>query len=222
MSEIEPHQASRSEATSLTAQMQYGHKIIGRGLSAAIIGAALVGLLAVLYVIVLAVAKPGSEQGLQSLAKGPMTRLQIISDPIRYPATPFVDAEGRTVHLSAFKGKVLIVNFWATWCAPCVKEMPTLAALQAAYAGRPVKVVAISLDQSAQSDTAKAFIAKHPPLSFYQDAKYGFMSDLSPRLQGFPTTVIFDKTGAERAVMAGEADWASPEAKAVVDRLMGE
>jgi thiol-disulfide isomerase/thioredoxin len=124
--------------------------------------------------------------------------------------------------LAAFRGKVVVLNLWATWCPPCRKEMPTLARLQAAYAGKPLAVVAVSLDTATETQAAKTFISQYPPLAFYQDAKFNFVTDLKPTPAGFPTTIIFDRSGQERAIMSGEADWASPEARAVVDRLAGE
>jgi thiol-disulfide isomerase/thioredoxin len=188
----------------------------------ALICATLVGVAAVLYVMVAAVAKPGATDGLQAVASGAMAKLKIPETPGLAPDTTFVDAAGRPLTLSAFKGKVVVLNLWATWCAPCRKEMPTLARLQAAYAGKPVAVVAVSLDPDAQTDAAKAFIAQYRPLAFYQDAKFNFLTDLKPTPAGFPTTIIVDRNGQQRAIMSGEADWASPEAKAVVDRVSGE
>jgi thiol-disulfide isomerase/thioredoxin len=188
----------------------------------ALVCSALVGVAAVLYVMVAAVAKPGSTDTLQALASGEMAKLKIVETPSPLPSTAFVDAAGQPLNLAAFRGKVVVLNLWATWCAPCRKEMPTLARLQAAYAGRPLAVVAVSLDTAAETDAAKAFIAQHRPLAFYQDAKFNFITDLKPTPAGFPTTIIFDRSGQERAIMSGEADWASPEARAVVDRLSGE
>ena len=194
---------------------------MGRGLTAAIVCALIVGAVGVLYVIGAALIKPGSGgDGLQALAQGSMSKLQTLPDPAPPPTTLFVDAKGAPLRLTAFRGRAVVLNLWATWCAPCKKEMPTLAALQSAYAGKPLAVVAVSMDQSAQSDEAKAFIAQHAPLAFYQDAKYAFLSDLKPHLQGFPTTVLFDRQGQERAVMMGDTDWSTPEAHKVMDRLM--
>jgi thiol-disulfide isomerase/thioredoxin len=195
---------------------------LGRGLTLALVCAAFVGVAAVLYVIVAAVAKPGSTDPLQALATGAMSKLKIVETPSPLPSTPFVDAAGRPLSLAAFRGKVVVLNLWATWCPPCRKEMPTLARLQGAYAGKPVAVVAVSLDTAAETDAAKAFLAQYPPLAFYQDAKFNFVTDLKPTPAGFPTTIIFDRSGQERAIMSGEADWASPEARAVMDRLSGE
>jgi thiol-disulfide isomerase/thioredoxin len=172
--------------------------------------------------MVAAIAKPGSSDGLQALATGPMSKLKIVDPASPPPPTPFVDAAGRPLSLAAFRGKVVVLNLWATWCPPCRKEMPTLAQLQAAYVGKPFAVVAVSLDTAADSDRAKTFLAQYPPLAFYQDAKFNFVTDLKPTPAGFPTTIIFDRSGQERAIMSGEADWDSPEARAVVDRLLAQ
>ncbi|MEI9965493.1 MAG: TlpA disulfide reductase family protein [Caulobacteraceae bacterium] len=114
----------------------------------------------------------------------------------------------------------MLVNLWATWCAPCVKEMPTLAQLQSAYAGKPVKVMAVSLDKGdADIAKARAFIADKPPLAFYH-GDYALAFALNPPAEGLPTTIIYDRTGQERARLSGGADWSTPEARAVIDRLL--
>jgi thiol-disulfide isomerase/thioredoxin len=163
--------------------------------------------------------KPGG--GLRSLAKGEMAKLVVDDKPQSQPITA-QDAQGRTVRLSDLKDQVVVVNLWATWCAPCVKEMPTLARLQSEYAGKPVKVVAISLDKG-DEDVAKAraFIADKPPLKFYH-GDYSLAFALTPAVEGLPTTLIFDRQGRERARLTGGADWSTPAAKAVIDRLLAQ
>jgi thiol-disulfide isomerase/thioredoxin len=151
-----------------------------------------------------------------------MAKLQVLAEPKAPPPKGFVDAQGKTVHLADFKGEVLVVNLWATWCAPCVKEMPTLAALQKAYEGKPVKVVAISIDSKGEAEKARAFIATHAPLGFYQDSSMEVPFAFAPPVQGFPTTILYDKSGMERARLSSEADWSSPDAKALVDQLLTE
>ena len=194
---------------------------MGRALTAALALVILVGVAGVLYVIVSAAIKPGDKAGLTGLNHGSMAKLQVLADPIPAAPVAFVGENAKPVRLTDFKGRAVVLNLWATWCAPCVKEMPTLAALQTAEAGHGVQVLAVSMDTSGQTDKAKAFIAAHAPLGFYQDAKYAFMAGLKPPLIGFPTTVLIDRTGMERAVYAGDTDWSSPEAKAVVERLAG-
>jgi hypothetical protein len=100
--------------------------------------------------------------------------------------------------------------------------MPTLAALQKAYAGKPVKVVAVSVDDAAGTDKAKAFIAKHAPLAFYQSPDLKLPFGFTPPAAEFPSTIIYDRSGTQRLRMTGGADWASPEAKAVIDKLLAE
>ena len=79
----------------------------------------------------------------------------------------------------------------------------------------------ISVDSDTDTAKAKAFLAAYPPLDFHQDAKYAFLASFDPRPMGFPTTYLIDREGQVRGVYAGEANWASPEAKAVADRLAG-
>ena len=149
-----------------------------------------------------------------------MSKLQVAAAPKAVPDAPFFGPKGETLHLADLKGQVLVVNFWATWCGPCVQEMPTLAKLQADYAGQPVKVVAISLDRPEDKDLAQRFILKHGPLAFYQDPKYALPFSLDPRPVGVPVTLIIDKSGHERARLEGGAEWNSPEAKAVLQRVL--
>ena len=192
---------------------------LGAPLRAALALVVLVGVAAVLYVIVAAAIKPGAHDGLSGLNRGAMAKLQVLAQPVPEPAVAFTGADGRPVHLGDLKGHPVVLNLWATWCAPCVKEMPTLAALQAAETAHGVKVTPVSMDTAGETDKARAFIAAHAPLPFYQDAHYAFMTGMKPQLLGFPTTVLIDRSGQERAVYAGDADWNSPEARAVVERL---
>jgi thiol-disulfide isomerase/thioredoxin len=149
-----------------------------------------------------------------------MSKLQIPPGGASYPDAAFVDGAGKPVKLSDFKGQAVVLNLWATWCAPCVKEMPTLAALQSAFAGKGVKVVALSADSASATDKAKAFIAAHAPLDFYQDAKFAVPSAITPHIDGFPTTLLYDRSGRLKGLVQGDADWDSPEAKAVVEKLL--
>jgi len=114
----------------------------------------------------------------------------------------------------------VLLNVWASWCAPCKEEMPTLARLQAAYAAQPVKVVTLSVDDDKALPKAQAMIAANPPLSLYRDPAYRMAFSLTPALKGFPTTVIFDRRGREVARLEGAADWSSPQARQLVERLL--
>src|SRR5262245_25770838 len=111
----------------------------------AIGGVALFGAAAVLYIIVQASSKPQQAGGLKSLARGEMAKLEAPAEAAVAPLHVFQDGAGKPVRAADFKGKVLVMNLWATWCAPCVAEMPTLAKLAAEYAGKPVTVAAVSV-----------------------------------------------------------------------------
>jgi thiol-disulfide isomerase/thioredoxin len=190
-------------------------------MKAAIIAMAGVAAVAVLYVIVNASFKPGAgSDDLHALAKGPMAKLEVATAPKAGPDTPFSGPNGEPLTLKSFDGQVVVLNIWATWCAPCVEEMPTLGKLQAEYANKPVKVVTLSIDRPEDAPDARAFLAKHGGLVLYSDPKMRLAFSLDPKVSGLPATIIFDRNGKERARLSGGADWSSPEAKAVIDAVM--
>jgi len=188
----------------------------------AITVAILGGALAVLYVILSAVIKPNGPTNLPALKRGGLERLDVVTAPKPQPTMSFKDAAGKDVTLADFKGKVLIVNFWATWCAPCKVEMPTLSRLAATYAGQDVAVIAISIDKDDKDGEARFFIGKNRPLDYYRDPAGSMPFLLDPPALGMPTTVVYDRKGVERARVAGEADWASGEAIELVRVLLAE
>ena len=130
------------------------------------------------------------------------------------PDGAFEDPDGGQVSLSDFRGRPLLVNLWATWCAPCVIEMPTLDALAVREDGR-VQVLAISQDDGpAKVDTffaERRFAALEP----YRDSSLGLMAKLG--VKDLPTTILFDAEGREVWRMMGIADWESPESAALIE-----
>ena len=189
-------------------------------------GAALIGVAAVVYITAQSSTKPTVAVG---PVKAPATaehsvaaKLEHPSDGAAAPDYTFVDGAGKAMKIADFKGKVLVVNLWATWCAPCKIEMPQLATLQAAYDGKPVQVVAISIDKPEALAEAKAFIAGKAPLTFYNDPAAKLPWALKPPAAGMPTTVIYGKDGFERGRVSGEEVWAGPGAKAVIDKILAE
>jgi thiol-disulfide isomerase/thioredoxin len=174
------------------------------------------GAAAALYVIRGCSSNPGD---LKSLAQGQMKNLTVEAAPAPAPAAPFTDAAGKTHTLAEFKGKVVVLNLWATWCAPCVAEMPTLAKLETATQGQPVVILPVSVDDADDVANAEAFIAKRPPLPFYSDPKYGLAFAFKPPAEGLPTTVLIDPAGNVRARVSGGADWSGPDAQKVIAAL---
>ena len=138
------------------------------------------------------------------------------------PDYAFNDASGKPLKIADLKGKVVVMNLWATWCAPCVAEMPTLAKLAAEYADKPVVVIPVSVDTPAQTDKARLFIGQHAPLAFYSDPEMKLPFALKPAAQGMPTTVIYGADGLERGRVSGGADWSGADARAVIDRLLAK
>jgi len=187
----------------------------GRRLARAVRAGA--GLAAALYVIPGCHSKPAGD--LKSLATGEMKSLTVEAAPAPAPDTPFVDAAGKTHTLAEFKGKAVVLNLWATWCAPCVQEMPTLAKLAQATAGQPVVILPVSVDTDDDKANAQKFIARAAPLPFYSDTKFALAYAFKPPASGMPTTFLIDASGNLRARISGGADWSGPDAAKVVEAL---
>ncbi len=132
------------------------------------------------------------------------------------PAIPFQTPEGAETTLAAFKGKPVLVNLWATWCAPCVAEMPTLDAL-AAKTGETLTVLTIS--QDLEPEKVPAFMAEkgYKRLGAYTDAKLGFSTGYQANL---PTTILYDAQGRELWRIAGGMDWTSKAAWTLVGEAL--
>jgi len=198
----------------------------GGVLTWALWGAAAIGVAAVVYIIAQSASKPPAQAPVAvptaSVTHDVAKKLEHPADGKAPPAYAFVDASGKKVTAADFKGKIVVMNLWATWCAPCKLEMPTLATLAKAYAGKPVEVVAVSIDKPEAVDQAKAFIAQQAPLGFYNDPEAKLPWALQPAANGMPTTLILGKDGLERGRISGEADWAGPGAKAVINKLLAE
>ena len=130
------------------------------------------------------------------------------------PDLEFLDPDGEKVTLASFAGKPLLLNLWATWCAPCVAEMPTLDAL----AGRDpqLQVLAVSQDFAGQEAKVAAFFEKRKltRLEPYQDPELGLMTGLKADV--LPTTILYDSRGKEVWRMTGAADWTGPEASRLI------
>ena len=114
-------------------------------------GVAVAGVAAVVYIIVQASINPQRETELKSFAKGEMAKFVVPLEAAPAPATSFLDAEGGTKRIADFKGQVTVVNLWATWCGPCVGELPGLHKAHEAYRGRGLEVLSLSLDRSPEA-----------------------------------------------------------------------
>ena len=157
---------------------------------------------------------------LKNYAKGSIANLITYASPRTIENIPFVDRDHKPLHLSDFKGQVVVLNVWATWCAPCRFEMPTLAHLQTDYTDKGVKVLPISVDEIGKFEDVKSFIDVQEPLQVYVDTTFAAPSKLG--VSGMPATLILDKQGRAVARLDGQATWDTPEVKALIDKLRRE
>jgi thiol-disulfide isomerase/thioredoxin len=179
------------------------------------------GAIAVLYVLFAAASKPETQAGLSRFAQGDMQRLYVMEAPPQLPTRALRDASGAETTLAGYRGEVLVVNLWATWCAPCMEEMPSLAALQRNFEGR-IRVVPVSVDSEGDRDKAIADLARLSggSLPFLQDMTRGVLFDL--QAAGMPVTIIYDRQGNEVARLAGGADWSSEDASRLIEAVVAE
>jgi len=159
---------------------------------------------------------------LLSLAPLPAQAFNFVpSEPKPVPELDFLDREGNEVSLEDFRGKVVILNLWATWCAPCRKEMPGLDRLQAALGEDGLAVVPLSLDRG-EVGQIEAFYDEVglTTLPIYRDPKAAAGRALGA--YGLPTTIMIDREGREIGRLLGPAEWDGPEAMTLIRAALAE
>jgi len=136
------------------------------------------------------------------------------------PATSFVDLTGSEVSLAQFTGKIVLVNLWATWCEPCLREMPSLERLQSRL-GDKIVVVAISEDRGG-SKTVEPFIGKLglKSVKIYLDPKSAM--ERAFKVQGLPTSFLIDREGRVLGRVEGAAEWDKPKLLGVLKSFLGD
>jgi thiol-disulfide isomerase/thioredoxin len=157
---------------------------------------------------------------LPSLARAAEAPIRL-SETKPLPKLVFQTMDGQETTLDAFSGKVVVLNLWATWCAPCREEMPALDRLQKHFHDQPVVVLALSVDR-AGPDRVQAFLdeigIRH--LHVYRDPKAAATRTL--RVPGLPATILVDKEGREAGRVLGIARWDGEEAIEVIDQLLAQ
>jgi thiol-disulfide isomerase/thioredoxin len=130
------------------------------------------------------------------------------------PITLFKNPDGGDASLASFKGTPLLVNLWATWCAPCVKELPTIAALEAERKGK-LRVIAVSQDMAPQS-SVDAFLRSKKVGRFaaFHDPEMALSSAVG--VEVLPASLLFDAAGKEVWRYTGDQDWSGTDAKALL------
>ncbi|WEX79000.1 redoxin family protein [Sinorhizobium numidicum] len=139
--------------------------------------------------------------------------------PKPVPEVQFTDGEGRPRTLADFRGKIVLLNVWATWCLPCRKEMPTLDRLDAALGGHDFEVVALSIDRQG-AEAVKTFYAEVgvQRLAVYVDTSGQALSALAAL--GLPTTILIDAEGRELGRLMGPAEWDAPDMVAFLKSII--
>jgi thiol-disulfide isomerase/thioredoxin len=156
---------------------------------------------------------------LSSYAVGHVAHFRSLAVPVTVPDLTFQDTEGKPVHLSEFKGKLVLLNLWASWCVPCREEMPSLDKLEAALGSNQFQVLALSVDKDGLED-ARAFLksvgADH--LKLYNDPTS--KANFAVKGYGLPTTLLLSAKGMEIGRIVGPAEWNSDDAKALINAAL--
>jgi len=169
-----------------------------------------------------AAAAPAATGGVsKALATGTLAAFLVHPEPKPLPDIAFADGEGKPLKLSDWKGRVVLINLWATWCAPCRKEMPDLAKLQQELGSDQFEVVAISVDRKG-AEASSAFLTETgaDAIKLYVEPTTKIVSELQSA--GLPATILVDRQGRELGRLLGPAHWAAPEAFALVKAALAQ
>ncbi|SFI91350.1 Thiol-disulfide isomerase or thioredoxin [Jannaschia pohangensis] len=172
-----------------------------------------------LYGLLLALATPAFAVD-ESLLVGDMARLEV-SAPYPPAITAYLRDDGSVGDLSDYAGKVVVLNFWATWCAPCRAEMPSLQALQDELQPEGLEVVTMAFGRHNPTAMRRFWDETGvTTLPLHLDPRSEMARALG--VQGLPHTFVLGRDGRVLAQFRGEADWAAPEAMAVFRSLLAE
>ncbi|MCZ4352701.1 TlpA disulfide reductase family protein [Roseovarius aestuarii] len=157
--------------------------------------------------------------GYQQMLEGDMQKLRFHSASKPVATAAFLTDSGANMTLAEYQGKFLLLNFWATWCAPCRKEMPMLSALQDEFGGDNFQVVTLATGRN-PPPAIKAFFGDIgvTNLPLHRDPKQAVAREMG--VLGLPISVIVSPDGQEIARMQGDADWSSDSARAMIKALI--
>lgn len=178
-----------------------------------------------LYVIATASVSPGARGEPSALDRDPALLTGEMADfiytfPPRGASTVGFKHEGKQVSLADFRGKAVLVNLWATTCAPCLVELPSLDQLEGELGGKRFEVVAVAADPRGP-ETAQTFLDRLDikNLKLYADPNMAFAFSVGGA-DFLPTSILYSADGEEIGRIVGEADWASPEARRLIKSAM--
>ncbi|NJO56400.1 MAG: TlpA family protein disulfide reductase [Rhodospirillales bacterium] len=153
------------------------------------------------------------------LAVGEVAAFVFKATPEPLPAFTFADGAGQPRSLADFHGKVVLLNLWATWCAPCRKEMPGLDRLQGARGGPTFEVVALSVDRQGAA-VAQKFLNDIGVKNLRLHIDSGSRSLSTWAITGLPTTILIGRDGREIGRLAGPAEWDTPDAIRLIEAAL--
>jgi thiol-disulfide isomerase/thioredoxin len=159
--------------------------------------------------------KPRAEE-LDDVAKA----LKSLQPPLPAPDIPFMTADGSEHRLHDFLGHGMVVNLWATWCAPCVEELPSLAALSKRLAPQDIAVLPLSSDRGG-AKTVQAFFQDHGISGLPILLDPHSIAAHAWNVRGIPTSFVIDKKGRQVATLEGSAAWSTQAAALLVRKLVG-
>lgn len=155
---------------------------------------------------------------LEALREGTIKKLIFHGEPQAVSGEVFTTEGGVERTMAHYEGKYVLLNFWATWCAPCRKEMPGLDELQAEFGGDTFEVVTIATGRNPMPAIKRFFDEEEiQNLPILLDPKQSMARDMG--VLGLPITVLIDPEGHEIARLRGDADWASDSAKAIIAKV---
>ncbi len=164
-------------------------------------------------------AKQGLADAAGAAARGEVAAMLAASPPRSLKTLSFNAPDGTPMTLADLSGRTVLLNLWATWCAPCREEMPALNRLQTEEGGADFEVVAINVD-TGTDEKPKRFLdeTRVDALGFYRDATMGVFNEMKRRglALGLPVTALIDGDGCMLAHMNGPAEWASDDARALI------
>ncbi len=176
---------------------------------------------AVLYTALCLGANAGvaDSAGLEDLRQGEMRKLIVHAEPVPVPDIDFLDESGHELTLGGFRGQYVLLNFWATWCAPCREEMPSLDALQQQLGSERFRVVTVATGRDKPVAIRRFFESIGvTTLPQYRDTGQSLARQMG--VFGLPVSMILDTDGMEIARIRGGADWSDPSARAVITALV--
>ena len=161
---------------------------------------------------------------LRPLVKGEVAGILVPERSAPVPDLAFNGPDGKPTSLSAMRGRTVLVNLGATWCPPCLLEMPALAKLQKTLGGPDFEVVTVNID-TRNLDKPKEWLAKKDiaGLAYYADPEAKVFQDLraAKKAEGMPVSLLVDPQGCELATLQGPAEWAGTEALALIRTALG-